>query len=75
NAMILALADLRDDIEDAKEGSLKDRLKKAQEGRQNWLNELFTANWMEMKTVPVEKISVKERMFGTMFNRADKKDK
>jgi len=75
NAMILALADLRDDIEDAKEGSLKARLKKAQDGRQNWLNERSAANWMEMKTVPVEKISVKERLFGTMFNRADKKDK
>ncbi|MDO8752707.1 MAG: prephenate dehydrogenase [Anaerolineales bacterium] len=75
NAMITALVDLRDDIEDANEKSLKARLKKAQDGRQSWLNERSTANWTEIKTVPVEKISVRERLFGTMFNRTDKKEK
>ncbi|MDP1714804.1 MAG: prephenate dehydrogenase/arogenate dehydrogenase family protein [Anaerolineales bacterium] len=75
DAMITALVELRYDVEDANEKSLKDRLKNAQDGRQNWLNERFTANWMEMKREPVEKISVRERLFGTMFSKPDNKDK
>lgn len=75
NSMITALVDLRDDIEDGNEDALKARLKKAQAGHQNWLNERFTANWMEMKREAVEKISVRERLFGTMFSKPDKKDK
>lgn len=75
NAMITALVGVRDDIEDGNEDALKDRLKAAQDGRQNWLNERFTANWMEMKREPVKKISIKERLFGTMFSKPDKKDK
>ncbi len=75
DAMINALVELRDDVEDANEKALSDRLKKAQDGRQNWLNERFAANWMEIKREPIEKISVRERLFGTMFNKPDKKDK
>ena len=75
NAMITALVDLRDDIEDGNEDALQDRLKAAQDGRKNWLNERFTANWMEMKREIVEKTSIKERLLGTMFSKPDKKDK
>lgn len=75
NAMINALLDLRDDIEDGNEDALQDRLKAAQDGRRNWLNERFTANWMEMKREIVEKTSIKERLLGTMFSKPDKKDK
>jgi prephenate dehydrogenase len=73
DAMISALVELRYDVEDANEQALKDRLKKAQDGRQNWLNERFTANWMGIKREPIEKISIKERLFGSMFNRPDDK--
>lgn len=75
DAMIYALVELRDDVEDANEKALSDRLKKAQDGRRNWLNERSAANWMEIKREPIEKISVRERLFGTMFNKPDKKDK
>lgn len=75
NAMINALVDFRDDIEDGNEDALQDRLKAAQDGRKNWLNERFTANWMEMKREIVEKTAIKERLLGTMFSKPDKKDK
>lgn len=75
DAVINALVELRYDIEDSNENSLKDRLKKAHDGRENWLNERFAANWTEAKREPIEKISVKERLFGTMFSKPPKKDK
>ena len=49
DAMITALVELRYDVEDSNEKGLKDRLKKAQDGRQNWLKERSAASWMEMK--------------------------
>ena len=75
NTMITALVDLRDDIDEVNEKSLHDRLRKAQAGRQNWLTERYAADWTELNRESVEKVSLKERLFGTMFNRADKKDK
>jgi prephenate dehydrogenase len=74
DAMITALIDLRHDIEEPNEKILKDRLKKAYDGRQNWLNERFGANWMEIRREPIEKISMKERLFGTKLGGPAKKD-
>lgn len=73
DAMITALLELRNDIEDANEPALKDRLEQAQDGRRTWLNERFAANWTGVKRAPIEKISIKERLFGTMFNKPDDK--
>lgn len=75
--MITVLVELRGDIEDGNEEALKARLKKAQDGRRNWLKERSAANWMETGREPVEKISVSERLFGTFFSSAhkDKKEK
>ncbi|WKZ36718.1 MAG: prephenate dehydrogenase [Anaerolineales bacterium] len=73
DAMITALLELRNDIEDANEQALKDRLEQAQDGRRTWLNERFAANWTGVKRAPIEKISIKERLFGTMFNKPDDK--
>jgi prephenate dehydrogenase len=76
DAMITALVELRYDIEDANEKGLKDRLQKAQDGRQNWLKERSAASWMEAKREPVEKVSMSERLLGTFFSKPkDKKDK
>ncbi len=72
DAMITALVELRYDIEDANEKALRDRLKKAQEGRQDWLKERSAASWMEMKREPVEKISMSERLLGTFFRKPNK---
>ena len=76
DAMITALVELRYDIEDSNEKALKDRLQKAQDGRQNWLKERSAASWMEAKREPVEKISMSERLLGTFFSKPkDKKEK
>lgn len=75
DAMITALVELRYDIEDANENAFKDRLKKAQNGRQDWLKERSSASWMEAKREPVEKISMSERLFGTFFSKSDKDKK
>ncbi|MEK6752200.1 MAG: prephenate dehydrogenase/arogenate dehydrogenase family protein [Chloroflexota bacterium] len=76
DAMIAALVDLRYDVEDSNEKGLKDRLQKAQDGRQDWLKERSSASWMEVKREPIEKTPIKERLFGTMFSKPkDKKDK
>lgn len=74
DTMITALVELRYDIEDGNEKALKDRLQKAQDGRQNWLKERSAASWMEAKREPVEKISMSERLLGTFFSKPkDKK--
>lgn len=75
DAMITALVELRYDVEDANENSLKDRLQKARDGRQDWLKERSSASWMEAKREPVDKISMSERLFGTMFSKPDKNKK
>ena len=76
DAMITALVELRYDIEYSNEKALKDRLQKAQDGRQNWLKERSAASWMEAKREPVEKISMSERLLGTFFSKPkDKKEK
>ena len=76
DAMITALVELRYDIEDSNEKALKDRLQKAQDGRQNWLKERSSASWMEAKQVPIEKISMSERLLGSFFSKPkDKKEK
>lgn len=76
DAMITSLVELRYDIEDGNEKALKDRLQKAQDGRQDWLKERSAASWMEAKREPVEKISMSERLLGTFFSKPkDKKEK
>ena len=76
DTMITALVELRYDIEDANEKALKDRLQKAQDGRQNWLKERSAASWMEVKREPIEKISMSERLLGSFFSKPkDKKEK
>lgn len=72
DAMITTLVELRYEIEDADEKALRDRLQKAQNGRQGWLKERSAASWMEIKREPVEKISMSERLMGTFFSRPKK---
>jgi len=76
DALVTALTELRVDIEAGDEKALESKLQKAQEGHQNWLTERHAGDWLKMKQEQVEKISMSERLLGTMFsrNKPDKKD-
>jgi len=75
DAIITALTDLRADIEAGNEKALEDKLKKAQDGHQNWLRERHEGEWLKTKQEQVEKVSMTERLLGSMFsrNKLDKK--
>lgn len=73
NSMISALQALRDDIETGNDRSVKERLRSAQEGRTNWLNERESANWVELQHEPTDYPSVNERLFGSLMGRRTKK--
>lgn len=73
--MITALIELRDDIADGNEESLKKRLETAKKGYLNWLAERGKGDWAELEKTPVEKISVMERLFGLKLGKPFKKEK
>jgi prephenate dehydrogenase len=73
--MITALIELRDDIADGNEESLKKRLETAKKGHLNWLAERGKGDWAELEKTPVEKISVMERLFGSKLGKPFKKEK
>ena len=75
NTMITSLVELRDDIEDGNEKAVKAHLQDAYKGREEWLNDRFAATWVDKKTPPLEKISLKERLFGSMLGRSPKDKK
>ena len=73
--MIAALVDLRDDIEDGNNESIKARLQTAQKGRENWVSDGAAANWTEKKVEPLEHVSLKERILGTVIGKSTKDKK
>jgi prephenate dehydrogenase len=75
NAMISSLVELRDDIEDGNEAAVKVHLQSAHKGREEWLNDRFSAIWADKKAPPLEKMPLKERLFGTMFGKSSKDKK
>jgi prephenate dehydrogenase len=75
DTMIAALRGLRDDIERGDEQGLKDRLEAARDGRQTWLDERTSANWVEMKREPTDYPSLNERLFGSLMGRRTKMKK
>lgn len=75
NAMISSLVELRDDIEDGNTEALKAYLQDAHKGREEWLNDRFSATWADKKAPPLEKTPLKERLFGTMFGKSPKDKK
>jgi len=75
DTMIAALRGLRDDVESENAEGLKDRLEAAREGRENWLNERGSANWVEMQRDPAQYPSLNERLFGSLIGRRSKHSK
>ena len=71
--MIAALHGLREDIVEGNEESLKERLLAAHEGRENWMHERTSANWVEMQKDPAKYPSVSERLFGSIIGRQPKR--
>lgn len=75
NAMIQSLVELRDDVEDGNDEALKNRLKAAQSGREDWLSDRFSATWADRKTPSLEKTPLKERLLGSMLGKSTKDKK
>ena len=75
NMFITALVELRDDIQDGNEEAVKKHFQSASRNREEWLNDRFSATWEDKKAPPIEKISVGQRLLGSVFGRPPKKDK
>lgn len=72
NAVIQSLAELRDAIEDGDEQDVKQRIQSAKQSRDEWVNDRFSATWLDKKTPPIEKMPLKERWFGSILGRSVK---
>lgn len=72
---IAALRGIRDDIENGNADSLKERLTSAQVGRDHWLNERASADWMGTQQDSIEYPSFTERLFGSLPGRRTNKKK
>jgi prephenate dehydrogenase len=75
DTMIAALHGLRDDIEQGNEAGLTNRLETARDGRENWVNERTSANWVEMQRDPAQYPTLNERLFGSLMGRRTKTTK
>ena len=73
--MIQSMLTLRDDLENKDEESFKRRLKSAQDGRLNWLNERHKGEWDVIKEEKVEKISIMESLLGSALSKRFKPNK
>lgn len=67
DVMIAALKGLRDDIENADEDGIAERLEQALEGRNRWFRERLAADWQETTQRPIDMPTFAERFFGTGF--------
>jgi prephenate dehydrogenase len=72
--LINSLVELRDDLENEDNESLKKRLKSAQQGRENWIGERGKGDWSGLDEKPAEKITFMQRMFGSKFGQSTRKD-
>jgi hypothetical protein len=73
NTMMNALLDLRDDLENKDDASLKKRFESAREGRITWLDERIKANWSRASGGKVEKISFMESLLGSKLGKMGKR--
>jgi prephenate dehydrogenase len=73
--LIASLMELRDDIENGNERSLRIRLQSAQQARSKWLGERGKADWIKITEEPVERITMMQRLFGTGIGRTPKRNK
>ena len=71
--------ELRDDIENAREDALIERLRTSQNERKIWLRDRIQGEWSEEEVMSLDKTSITDRLFGggfLTFNKAnDKKGK
>lgn len=74
NGVINSLFDLRESIENGDENALTEYLKQARKGRERWFDERAEADWIQVKSEPIEKPALFERLFGTMLTRSKKKE-
>jgi len=73
NAMVTALIDLREDLENADDAALRERLLAAQKGRETWILERGKADWTGLPGDEVEKPSLMGTLFGSKFGKTGKK--
>ena len=74
NTIITSLFDLREEIESGNEIAVSDRFKKARASRERWFDERTIAEWLQVRSGPIEVQSASERFFGTLFSRSRKKE-
>jgi prephenate dehydrogenase len=74
NALMNALLDLRDYLENEDTESLRKRLESAHNDRETWLNERFKADWTQMPGGNVEKTSFMESLLGSKLGRIGKRN-
>jgi len=73
NVLMNSLLDLREDLENADDESLRKRLGFAQKARTNWLNERGKADWTQMPGDMIEKPTFMESLFGSKLGKMGKK--
>ncbi|MBL8092448.1 MAG: hypothetical protein JNJ43_19095, partial [Anaerolineales bacterium] len=73
--MIQSMLALRDDLENKDEESFKRKLKSAQDGRSNWINERHKGEWGAIKEEKVEKVSMMETLLGSALSKRFKPNK
>ena len=72
NALMHSLIDLRDNLENGDEESLRKQLESAQKNRDNWLGERGKADWTRLPGDKVEKPSLMETLLGSKFGKIGK---
>ncbi|MDP1545127.1 MAG: prephenate dehydrogenase [Anaerolineales bacterium] len=72
--LINSLVELRDDLENEDNESLKKRLISAQQGRKNWISERGAGDWSGLDDKPVEKLTFMQRLFGSKFGQSTRRD-
>ena len=73
NTLMNALLDLRDDLENKDDESLKRHLQSAQAGRLNWLEDHGRADWNRAPVEKVEKVSIMESLLGSKLGKMGKR--
>ncbi|MBI5840990.1 MAG: prephenate dehydrogenase [Chloroflexi bacterium] len=67
DVMMASLRGLRDDIEKGDDDGVAERLEAALVGRQRWMDERMSADWMEARRELPDIPSFSERLFGSAF--------
>jgi len=74
NEYITSLIELRDEIDDENRDALAKRLDSASEGRDNWLNDRFGADWLD-RSGPKMDVPAFSNQLGRMFFGSSARDR